>query len=177
MPPLVHDASTPMGRFSRLREVGSLDRAFVFPVLAGRWSSAAGAGTLILIVHFLAEQGSYYNISSLLAFERGLSFDVLKRGIHERAHITISTSGEKNRRSSSPSKTPIGSTEVWSLVLRRRTTALRLASRPRSFFLAHAQRGQDSSFCRCAKRQKACLGCSLLQIHSQELRTEDLLRL
>ena len=87
------DASTPMGRFCRLRRVVSLDRAFILTVLAGRWSSAAGAITLILIAHLLAEEGSYYSFSSLLAFERGFSFDVWQRCRHEYAHFAISTSG------------------------------------------------------------------------------------
>jgi O-antigen/teichoic acid export membrane protein len=94
------EVSSPIAWFSSLRRAVGLDRAVIFTVLARGWSSAAGLITVILIAHFLSatQQGYYYTFGSLVAlqivFELGFSFVILQMASHERAHLTISKSGE-----------------------------------------------------------------------------------
>lgn len=82
-----------------LRERLGLDKAIGFTILARGWSSLAGIITVALIAHFLspAQQGYYYTFGSLIAlqivFELGFSFVILQMASHERAHLTISSSG------------------------------------------------------------------------------------
>ncbi len=86
-------------RFSRFKHAIGLDRAIAFTVLGRGWSSVAGIVTVLLIARFLtpAEQGYYYTFSSLVAlqiiFELGFSFVILQLAAHERAHLTIQSSG------------------------------------------------------------------------------------
>jgi len=76
-----------------------IDNAIGFTILARVWSSIAGLITVGLIARFLspAEQGYYYTFGSLIAlqivFELGFSFVILQLATHERAHLTISSSG------------------------------------------------------------------------------------
>jgi len=86
--------------FHLLRTKVGVDRPIAFTVLARVWAGFAGLATLILIAHFLtpAEQGYYYTFGSLVAlqivFELGFSFVILQLASHERAHLSISSSGE-----------------------------------------------------------------------------------
>ena len=84
----------------RVKRFTGLDRAIGFTVLARGWSSFSGLINIILIAHFLspAEQGYYYTFSSLVAvqivFELGFSFVIQQLASHERAHLSISETGD-----------------------------------------------------------------------------------
>jgi hypothetical protein len=82
-----------------LHSVVGIDRAIGFTILARGWASLAGLVTVALIARFLspAQQGYYYTFGSLIAlqivFELGFSVVILQMASHERAHLTISSSG------------------------------------------------------------------------------------
>jgi hypothetical protein len=83
-----------------LRTRLGIDKAIAFTIMARTWASCAGLATVALIARFLspAEQGYYYTFGSLVAlqiiFELGFSFVILQMASHERAHLTLSASGE-----------------------------------------------------------------------------------
>lgn len=87
------------GWLARLGHITGLDRAIAYTVLARAWSAAAGVITVLMITRFLTpkEQGYYYTFFSLFAlqivFELGFCFVILQLAAHERAQLTIDSSG------------------------------------------------------------------------------------
>jgi hypothetical protein len=88
------------GVFRRIKHYTGLDRAIAFSILGRGWSAFAGVVNIALIARFLSpgEQGYYYTFLSLVAlqmiFELGFSFVILQMASHERAHLTIHSSGQ-----------------------------------------------------------------------------------